>query len=72
MNPFIHLPKYHVIICQKCKYAVLPSQIDTHLSNREKHGYDKDQRQAIIQEVARVPGLILSEAQLEAFTKAKL
>jgi uncharacterized protein (DUF2225 family) len=67
MNPFIHLPKYSVVVCKKCKYAVLPSQIDTHLKNRKKHGYDKGQRQAIIQEVAKIPGLIQSEVQLEAF-----
>ena len=66
MNPFIHLPQYSVIVCRKCKYAILPSQINTHLSNK-KHGYSKEERQAIIQEVAKLPGLIQSEAQLEAF-----
>jgi Orsellinic acid/F9775 biosynthesis cluster protein D len=67
MNPSIHLPQYSVIVCKKCKYAVLPSQIDAHLSNRAKHGYDKEQRQTVIQEVAKIPGLIQSEVQLEAF-----
>jgi hypothetical protein len=67
MNPFIHLSQYSVIVCKKCKYAILPSQIDAHLSNKKKHRYSKEERQSIIQEVAKLPGLIQSEAQLEAF-----
>jgi hypothetical protein len=67
MNPFIHLPQYSVIVCRKCKYAVLPSQIDAHLKNKKKHRYNKEERQTIIQEIAKLPGLIQSEAQLEAF-----
>ena len=61
------MPQYSVIICRKCKYAILPSQIDAHLSNKTKYGYSKEERQAIIQEVAKLPGLIQSEAQLEGF-----
>src|SRR5271155_3016024 len=67
MNPFIHLPQYSVIVCRKCKYAILPSQIDAHLRNKKKHGYSKEERQTVIQEVAKIPGLIQSEVQLEAF-----
>jgi Orsellinic acid/F9775 biosynthesis cluster protein D len=67
MNPFVHLPQYSVIVCRKCKYTVLPSQIDAHLSSKKKHGYSKEERQAIIQDIAKLSGLIQSEAQLEAF-----
>jgi hypothetical protein len=67
MNPFIHLPRYLVIVCNKCKYAVLPSQIDTHLKNKKKYRYSKEERQIIIQEVVKIPGLIQGDVLLEAF-----
>ena len=38
-----------------------------HLSSKKKHGYSKEERQAIIQDIAKLSGLIQSEAQLEAF-----
>ena len=66
MEPFIHLPQYRVIVCRQCKYAVLPSQIDAHLSSK-KHGLGKDQRQRIVREVGKVLGLIWNERQLETF-----
>jgi hypothetical protein len=37
------------------------------LKNKKKHGYSKEERQIIIQEVAKIPGLIQGNAQLEAF-----
>ena len=48
MNPFIHLPNYHVIVYvgPRCKYAVLPIHVDSHLSNA-RHNYNKEQREQV-------------------------
>lgn len=67
MEPFVKLPKYLFIICRKCQYAILPSQIDSHLKNKKKHGWDKERRDQVVREVGKVLGLILTERQLEAF-----
>jgi hypothetical protein len=59
MNPFIHLPDYHVIVYArpKCKYAVLPIHVDSHLSN-VRHNYNREQREQVIQQINQIEGLI--------------
>ena len=59
MNLFIHLPKYHVVVCagKECKYAVLPIHIDSYLSS-PYHNYTQEQRAQITQEIQQIPGLI--------------
>jgi hypothetical protein len=54
-----------VIIYKKCKYAVLPSQIDAHFTPPRLHGFVKRERERITQEVAKVDGLILDEEVLK-------
>jgi hypothetical protein len=68
MNPFIHLPDYHVIICvgPRCKYAVLPIHVDSHLSNA-RHNYSKEQREQVIQEINQIEGLIQDTRGLQSF-----
>ena len=58
MDQFIHLPEFRVIICKKCKYAMLPSQIDAHFTPQRPHGFVKQERERIMREVAKVDGLI--------------
>jgi len=72
MNPFIHLPDYHVIVCvgPKCKYAVLPIHVDSHLSDA-RHNYSKEQREQVIQEISQIGGLIQDTRGLESFTFPK-
>jgi hypothetical protein len=57
MNPFVHLPEYHVVVCtgKECRYAVLPVHVDSHLSSPH-HGYNPEQRKQVIQEVRQFPG----------------
>jgi Orsellinic acid/F9775 biosynthesis cluster protein D len=59
MNLFIHLPNYYAIICigPKCKYAILPIHVDSHLSDL-RHNYNKEQQEQIIQEISQIKGLI--------------
>src|SRR5689334_904262 len=65
MDQFIHLPEFQVIICKKCKYAILPSNIDTHFTPKRPHGFTKDARRRMIAEVARIDGLMKNEEALQ-------
>ena len=58
MDQFIHLPEFRVIICKKCKYAILPSQINAHFTPQCPHGFVKQEWERIMREVAKVDGLI--------------
>src|SRR5450432_2318610 len=73
MNPFIHLPDYHVIVYvgPRCKYAVLPIHIDSHLGNA-RHNYSKEQREQVIQEISQIEGLIQDNRGLVSFKFPKL
>jgi hypothetical protein len=68
MNPFVHLPKYHVVVCtgKECQHAVLPVHIDRHLSSPH-HNYNIEQRKQIVQEVQQIPGLIQDGTGLQWF-----
>ena len=72
MNPFIHLPNYHVIVCigPKCKYAILPVHVDSHLSDA-RHNYSKEQREQVIQDIGQIGGLIQDTRGLDSFTFPK-
>ena len=63
MDEFVYLPDFQVIICKKCQYAVLPSEIDSHFIG-QKHQFPKKARDRIMQEVAKVRGLIQDEEEL--------
>ena len=65
MDQFAHLPEFRVIICQRCQYAVLPGEIDTHFRKTPIHGLSKKSREYIIQRVAKISGLIQSQQQLQ-------
>ena len=73
MNPFIHLPKYRVIVYTgpKCKYDVLPIHVDSHLGSSH-HNYDKEQREQVIQRIGQIQGLIQDAKGLELFEFPKL
>jgi len=62
MDQFIHLPTFQVIICKKCAYAVLPSEIDTHFSKKPEHALEKADRQIVINKVAKVDGVGITAA----------
>jgi hypothetical protein len=66
MNPFVHLPKYHVVVCtgKECRHAVLPIHVDSHLSSPH-HSYNTEQRKQVVQEVQQIPGLIQDRRELQ-------
>jgi hypothetical protein len=68
MNLFVHLVEYHVIVCtgKECKYTVLPSYIDSHLSSSH-YNYNREQRKQVLQEIEQIPGLIQNTTRLASF-----
>jgi hypothetical protein len=63
MEHFTHLTQYQIIICKDCKYAVLPSQIDSHLASA-KHRIPVRRRRAIQEKIQTWPELLQNEADL--------
>src|SRR5277367_6555500 len=68
MNPFIHLSNFRIIVCSgpRCKYAVLPVHVDSHLSD-PRHNYNKEQREQVVREISQIEGLIQDTKGLESF-----
>ena len=64
MEYFTHLPEFHIIICKKCQFAILPSYIHAHFRAEDRHGLDKDERQRIINVVVEVDKLIKNNKAL--------
>lgn len=64
MDQFIHLPEFRVIICKKCQFAVLPSEIDAHFTREPVHGLNKESRRFIKERVLRIDGLIQNKQTL--------
>src|SRR5258706_3620353 len=66
MDQFIHLREWRVIVCKKCQYAVLPSEIDTHFQKSPIHALSKKDRIYIASQVAKISCLIRNEEQLKS------
>ena len=64
MDPFIHFPAQGVIVCSECKHAVLPSHVNAHLEDEEKHKVVKEDRERIVQEIRAIKGLKTERAEL--------
>ena len=62
----MYLRDYRLMICrdERCQYAVLPSQLDTHLAG-VKHRLLPAERQAVRREVASWEDLFQNESDLE-------
>ena len=65
MEPFDHLPDHRIVICTvlSCRYAVLPSNIDTHL--RVQHQISVAKRRDIIHYIKAIPNIIMDQTQLQ-------
>ncbi|PQE08863.1 c2H2-type zinc-finger domain-containing protein [Rutstroemia sp. NJR-2017a BBW] len=64
MEPFVHFLAQGVIICSECKYAVLPSHIDTHLKDKEKHRAMNIDREHMVAAIQTIQGLKTTIAEL--------
>lgn len=54
---FEHLPEWRVIVCRQCRCAVWPSEVATHLTNKQ-HRHPRKVAERIAQEVAEWPGIV--------------
>lgn len=66
MDRFVHLRDYRLMVCQdeRCRYAVLPNQLGTHLAG-VKHRLLPAERQAVRCEIASWGDLFQNESDLE-------
>ena len=64
MDPFVHFPEQRVVVCSRCKHAVLPDHIVSHLANRKKHQTSKEERNRINAAVRGIQGLIYRKSEL--------
>ena len=65
MEHMIHLPEFQVVICRKCQYTVLPSEVNSHFTPKHPHGFRKSERERIVDIIARIEGLIMNEEELK-------
>jgi hypothetical protein len=64
MEHIIHLPEFKVVVCKKCQYAILPSQMDSHFTPEYPHGFTKETREEIMQSMSQMTGLIQDKKEL--------
>ena len=64
IDVFEHLRSYRIVVCKKCKYAVMPGHVEVHLAG-SNHRMPTAMRKKIQQEIAELPGLIRSDTELE-------
>ncbi|KAM3067126.1 hypothetical protein ACMFMG_011681 [Clarireedia jacksonii] len=64
MEPFVHFPAQGVIVCSECKYAVLPSHVETHLQDKEKHRTVNTDRERMVTAIQAIQGLKTTTAEL--------
>jgi superfamily II DNA helicase RecQ len=54
-------------VCKSCKYAVLPSQVNSHLRHKMRHNYNRRQREQVTEEIQAMNGLFQDEEDLKGF-----
>lgn len=65
MEHIVHLPEFRVVVCNKCHYAVLPSEIDSQFKPEKPHGFTKEARDGIVERVSQMDGLIQDQKELK-------
>jgi len=68
MDPFIHFLEQRLVVCLECRYAVLPSNIDTHLKDKDTHNMLTEDQKHIIKEVWKIKGLIQNKSALNSLS----
>ena len=63
MEHLIYLLAFRIVVCRECRYAVLPSHIDSHFATKP-YKLSKKERQKIEEEVSEIDGLIGNEETL--------
>lgn len=66
MEPFIHVPEYPFVICQRCKIGLVISEVINHL--KSKHGdICRQDAKKIKQMVIAIPTVAVDQAGLRGW-----
>ncbi len=60
----MHLPRFHVVVCPECWYAVLPSTTEAHFSPMRPHASTKETRMRMAVAVGQINELIQTQDEL--------
>ncbi|KAK1948837.1 hypothetical protein LY78DRAFT_622667, partial [Colletotrichum sublineola] len=66
MEPFVFNPQYSIVICAKCQFAVVGSEVATHLRSHHP-SIPTTQRLGIIETIRSTAGVIQTQAELATF-----
>jgi hypothetical protein len=82
MELFVHLPEYRVVVCKKCKCAIVGGEVKSHLQGkkhrevprhlqgRKSMGLSKGEKQhiqQIVDDISQIPNLVQREEELHDF-----
>lgn len=63
MDPFVHLPRYSIVVCKTCGFGCVADEVATHLQQRHRD-LTLVERRAVEQAVHRLPNLIQRQDDL--------
>lgn len=66
IEPFVWLERFRLVVCQKCRFAVVAKEVATHLRVRHKD-VALSQRKKIVTAIAAYPDIIQDQARLSGF-----
>ncbi|KDN70413.1 hypothetical protein CSUB01_11679 [Colletotrichum sublineola] len=66
MEPFVFHPQYSIVICAKCQFAVVGSEVATHLRSHHP-SIPTTQRLGITETIRSTAGVIQTQAELATF-----
>ncbi|KAL7940006.1 hypothetical protein V8C42DRAFT_357967 [Trichoderma barbatum] len=66
MDPFVYLPVYRLVVCQRCRFACVADEIITHLQTRHPE-IPSVERKRIVGTVQRINKIIHNQRELENF-----
>ena len=65
MEPLIHIAQHRIIICSRCGYAIVPTQIPAYLTG-PKHQITVYKRRVMMAQVNAISGLITNQHELKS------
>jgi hypothetical protein len=66
MDPFVYLPAYQLVICQRCRFACVADETATHLQKRHSEIPPVERRKIVIK-VQNINKIIRRQADLKIF-----
>ena len=54
---FQHIPRHGITVCKKCKYAIVPAQVNSHVQSQHPTTISKEERQRMVRSIAALSGI---------------